>query len=101
MAITITWGSGVNLSKIIDCWQWGKIYTKTFTVIFAIIQLNKKMKNYKIAVFMLAEKDKLKNSTGEFIISTKEIALNTRIHSYYPKRFQLEIPSQVKVQLEI
>ncbi|MCF2143113.1 MAG: hypothetical protein K9W42_05380 [Candidatus Heimdallarchaeota archaeon] len=95
------WGSGVNLSKIIDYWQWGRIYTKTFTVIFAIIQLNKKMKNHKIAVFMLAEKNKPKISTGEFIISTKEIALNARIHSYYPKRFQLEIPSQVKVQLEV
>jgi hypothetical protein len=91
----------VNLMRIVDYWYWGRIYSENFTMIYADIKCNKKMDNYAIKVLMLAKKDKVILSTGEYDLIHEDFQFNEKANNKYPKTLKFVISEDMNISLEV
>jgi len=91
----------LNLALVLDYWYWGRIYSDTFTIIFAYIKCNKKMDNYPIKVLMVAKDEDIILSTGEYKLVTKDFQFNEKANNKYPKFIEFNISEHQKVTLEV
>jgi hypothetical protein len=90
-----------NLVKVVEYWYWGRIFSEHFTLIYAIIQCNKKMGNYPIQVLMLAKDEKVILSTGEFEFIRENMKFNETVDNYYPEVLKFSICENQHVSLQV
>ncbi len=90
-----------NFAMIIDYWYWGRIYSESYTVIFAYIKCNKKMDNYPIKVLMLAKNENIIHSTGEYELIEENFEYNDKAGNKYPKFLKFNIGNQHEIILEV
>ncbi len=86
---------------IIDYWMWGRVYSEHYTLSYAYIQCNKKMRNYAVKVLMLAEGREVILSTGEFDFNKGDFEYNPSAGHSYPKRLTIRVPGQVEAVLSV
>jgi hypothetical protein len=91
----------LNLIKIVDFWHWGRIYSQNFTVVFAYIKCNKKMDDSVIQVFMLAKKDEILLSTGEFDLIQSGYRYDQKARNDYPQKLEISLYAKHKVILNV
>ncbi|MFX1315956.1 MAG: lipocalin-like domain-containing protein [Promethearchaeota archaeon] len=90
-----------NMVRVVDYWYWGRLYSDTFTFIFAYIKCNKKMENYPIRVLMLAKDENIILSTGEYEITEKDFQYDEKAQNNYPKTLIFKISNQQQILLEV
>jgi len=86
--------------RIIDHWMWGRIYSETLTVCYAVIQCNKKMDNHVVKVLMAARNRDVVLSTGEFDFRTEDFEYNDRAGHSYPKSLSLTAPGELSLTMK-
>jgi hypothetical protein len=87
--------------KIIDYWMWGRIYSKTFSVVYAYIQCNEKTNNHAVKVLMLADGQEVILSTGEFDFRKEDFEYNPRAKYQFPRRIVISAPPAFKGTLKV
>lgn len=90
-----------NMVRVVDYWYWGRLYSDTFTLIFAYIKCNKKMDNYPIKVLMLAKDENIILSTGEYELIQENFQYHEKVENYYPKSLIFKISDQQQISLEV
>lgn len=90
-----------NFALIIDYWHWGRIYSNTFTAIYAYIKCNKRMDNYPIKVLMLAKNENVILSTGEYDLIQENLSYNDKAGNKYPKLLKFNISRQHEITLDV
>ena len=90
-----------QLPMVVDYWYWGRIYSDTFTVIFAYIKCNKKMNNYPIHVLMVAKDENIIMSTGEFELIADDFQFHEKANNKYPKMLKFNISEQQNITLKV
>ncbi len=90
-----------NLAFVVDYWYWGRIYSDTFTIIFAYIKCNKKMENFPIHVLMVAKDENVIMSTGEYELIAEDFQFNEKANNKYPRVLKFKISDQQHVSLEV
>lgn len=90
-----------NFAMIIDYWYWGRIYSENFTVIFAYIKCNKRMDNYPIQVLMIAEKEKVFLSTGEYEMFQDDFEYNDKAKNSHPKLLKFNFGNNNEITLNV
>jgi len=90
-----------QLPMVVDYWYWGRIYSDTFTIIFAYIKCNKKMDNYPIDVLMVAKDEEIIMSTGEYDLLAENFQFHEKANNRYPKSLKFTISEQQKITLEV
>ncbi len=89
------------LPRIVNYWYWGRLYSESFTAIYAYIQCNKKMDDHAIKVLMIAKDEKVILSTGEYDLIQENFQQTDKIENKYPKILQFNIPEQQQIILEV
>jgi hypothetical protein len=87
-----------QFQKIIDDWMWGRIYSESFTVVYAYIQCNEKVDNHTVKVLMLADGREIILSTGEFDFDKKDFEYNSRAKYEYPRKIIISAPHELEAQ---
>ena len=90
-----------NFALIINYWYWGRIYSENFTVIFAYIQCNKRMDNYPIQVLMIAEKENVFLSTGEYEMFQEDFEYDDKANNSHPKILRFKFGNNNEVNLNV
>jgi hypothetical protein len=90
-----------NFAMIIDYWYWGRIYSENFTVIFAYIKCNKRMDNYPIQVLMIAEKEKVFLSAGEYEMFQDDFEYNDKAKNSHPKLLKFNFGNNNEITLNV
>ncbi|MFX1453519.1 MAG: lipocalin-like domain-containing protein [Promethearchaeota archaeon] len=91
----------LNLALVLDYWYWGRIYSDTFTIIFAYIKCNKKMDNYPINVLMIAKNENVILSTGEYELIAEDFQFHEKANNKYPKSLKFIIEDQLQISLNV
>jgi len=90
-----------DLSRIVDYWYWGRLYSESFTLIYAYIQCSKKMDNYAIKVLMLAKDENIILSTGEYDLIQENFQYNDKVENRYPKTLVFKLPNGNQINLNV
>ena len=90
-----------QFQKIINYWMWGRIYSKTFTVVYAFIQCNDKTDNHTVKVLMLADGKEVYLSTGEFDFHKEDFEYNPRAKYQFPRKVIICSPPELNVTLNV
>ncbi len=90
-----------NLVKVVNFWYWGRIYSENFSLIFAYIKCNKKMKGHGIKVLMLAKGEDILLSTGESEIIAEDFQFHEHVNNSYPKVLRFDISENKHIKLEV
>jgi predicted secreted hydrolase len=90
-----------NLVRVVDYWYWGRVYSKTFTIIYAYIKCNKKMDNYPINILMVAKDEEIILSTGEFALIDKDFQYDEIAGNKYPKTLVFKLSEQQMIFLDV
>jgi hypothetical protein len=90
-----------NLVRVVNYWYWGRLYSDNFTLIYAFIQCNKKMKGYAIKVLMLAKGEKIVLSTGEYDLIQENFQYDDKAENNYPQILQFKIPEGHEITLSV
>ncbi len=90
-----------NFAMIIDFWNWGRVYSENFTISFAYIKCNKRMENYPIKVLMLAKKEDVFLSTGEYELTQENFEYNEKAGNQYPHLQKIKVSDQHEITLDV
>jgi len=90
-----------NLVRVVKYWYWGRLYSDNFTLIYALIQCNKKMKDYAIKVLMLAKGEKIILSTGEYDLLQENFKYDDKAENNYPQILNFKIPEGHEITLSV
>ncbi|MFX0186178.1 MAG: lipocalin-like domain-containing protein [Candidatus Hodarchaeota archaeon] len=94
------WGN-INMPRYLEYWYWGRLYSETFTVVYAYIKCNKKMDDYAIKVLMLAKNEEIILSTGEYELIQKNFAYDAKAANKYPKSLTFKMDKQLEIYLHV
>ncbi len=86
---------------MIEYWMWGRVTSQTFTASYAYIRCNKKVKNHAIKVLMLARKENVILSTGEYELKKEDFEFNPAAGHQYPKVLKFSVPGQMEMELDV
>ncbi len=87
--------------RMINYWMWGRIYSKNFTVVYAIIQCNEKAASHMVKVLMLADGQEVVLSSGEFVFGKEELEYNPKAKYHFPRKLVISAPSEFKAILRV
>ena len=87
--------------RIIEYWMWGRIYSETLTVCYALIQCNKKVDRHTVKVLMAARNEEVVLSTGEFDFLPEGFEYDDRPGHSYPKSLQIRAPNELDVTMKV
>ncbi len=87
--------------KVIDYWMWGRIYSQHYTVSYAFIQCNGKVRNHAVKVLMMADGREVILSTGEFEFAKENYEYYPKAKHSYPRRITISVPNELKVGLGV
>jgi hypothetical protein len=87
--------------SIIRYWMWGRIYSESFTAVYAYIQCNKKVDNHTIKVLMLAEGKDVILSTGEFDFLKDDFEYSPIAKYQFPKQITINAPGGLNATLKM
>jgi len=90
-----------QFATIIEYWMWGRIYSKNFTVSYALIQCNEKVNRHTVKVLMLAEGKDVILSTGEFEFLKDAFEYNPKAKYEFPKQVTIDAPGELKATLKM
>ncbi|MFW9846042.1 MAG: hypothetical protein ACFFD6_04805 [Candidatus Thorarchaeota archaeon] len=88
--------------RIIEYWMWGRVYSENFTISYAYIKCNKSVDHHTVKVLMLAKKEEIILSTGEFDFIPEDFDFNGQANHFYPKTLTIrntdKLENVMKVQ---
>jgi hypothetical protein len=87
--------------RMLKSWMWGRIYSKNFTVDYAIIQCNARASDHLVKVLMLAEGQEVILSSGEFEYAREEFEYNPKAGYAFPKKLVINAPGELKATLRV
>ena len=87
--------------RMINYWLWGRIYSRNFTVVYAIIQCNHKAANHLVKVLMLAEGQEIILSSGEFDFVKEDLEYNPKARYQFPRKLVISAPGHLKATLRV
>jgi len=87
--------------SIIEYWMWGRVYSENYTASYAYIKCNPRVDGHVIKVLMLARREKVIVSTGEFELSKLEFEHSPAAGHAYPKRLIFKVPTTVGMEMEL
>ena len=90
-----------QFQRYINYWMWGRVYSDTYTVSYALIQLNDKLDNHTIKVLSLAENENLILSTGDYAFIKSDMEYNEIAKHQYPKKVVIDVPGELNVELNV
>ncbi|OLS13315.1 MAG: hypothetical protein RBG13Loki_3098 [Promethearchaeota archaeon CR_4] len=86
---------------LIEYWMWGRVYSKNFTVSYAYIRCKPKVDNHVVKVLMLAQKENVILSTGEYELKKEDFEFSTPADHQYPKSLTFTIPDKLEMELKV
>jgi hypothetical protein len=87
--------------NIIDYWMWGRVYSESFTVVYAYIRCNRRVNNHVVQVLMMAEGREVVLSTGEFELSAEQLEYEPKARHRFPRRIVISAPPLLKASLGV
>nr|MDO8114775.1 hypothetical protein [Candidatus Sigynarchaeota archaeon] len=90
-----------SFQAIIEYWMWGRIYSDSFSLSYAFIQCNKKVKRHAVKVLMLAKGKDVVLSTGDFDFIKKDFEYNERAKHSFPRDVTIRVPGEMEVTLKV
>jgi predicted secreted hydrolase len=86
---------------MIEYWMWGRVYSKNFTVSYAYIRCNPKVNNHVVKVLMLAQKENVILSTGEYDLQKEDFEFSPMAGHQYPKSLTFTVPGKLEMNLNV
>jgi hypothetical protein len=90
-----------DMRRILSFWYWGRLYTDDFTLLYAFIKTKKRFGNVATKPLMLAYKDKIILSTGEWVVKDGGFIFNEIANRDYPSTLSIEVPNQLSLQFKV
>jgi hypothetical protein len=87
--------------RMINYWLWGRIYSRNYTVVYAIIQCNHKAANHLVKVLMLAEGQEVILSSGEFDFIKEDLEYNPKAKYQFPRKLVISATGDLKATLKV
>ncbi len=94
------WGTA-DMRKILTHWYWGRIYAEDFTLIYAYVRTNRRFSNLCSKPLMIAHKDRVIRSTGQWDLREGELVFNERANRSYPRDVTIEEPGAFSLSLDV
>lgn len=102
------WGVG-NMTRIIERWHWGRLYTEQFSLIYAMVGTQKRLNHHESKPIMLARGSEILISTGEVTLTEGPTKYNPDARRSYPTWIRMETEAsadgvsdaKVVVQLDV
>ncbi len=88
------WGVG-NMTRVIDRWHWGRLYTEDFSVIYAMVKTQKRFDHHQSQPLMLAHKGEIILSTGELTLTEGPLQYDSDARRSYPTWIRMETEAAV------
>ncbi len=86
---------------MIEYWMWGRVYSPNFTASYAFIRCNPKVDNHVVKVLMLAHKENVILSTGEYELKKEEFEFSPAAGHQYPKILKFTVPGKLEMELKV
>ncbi|TWH02713.1 putative secreted hydrolase [Nocardioides sp. J9] len=83
------WGVG-NMTRVIERWHWGRLYTDRFSLIYAMVGTQKRFDHHQSQPLMLAKDGEIILSTGELTLTEGPTAYNADARRSYPTWIRME-----------
>ena len=81
--------------------MWGRVYSRNFTVVYAIIQCNARASDHLVKVLMLAEGQEVLLSSGEFDFAKEQLVYSPRAGYQFPGKLVITSPGELKATLRV
>ena len=94
------WGTA-DMRKILTHWYWGRIYAEDFTLIYAFVRTNRRYGHDCSKPLMIAYRDKVIKSTGEWDLNEGELIFNTTANRHYPEYITIEKDGEFSLRLDV
>jgi hypothetical protein len=87
--------------RMLKYWMWGRVYSKNFTAVYAIIQCNARASDHLVKVLMLAEGREVILSSGEFDFSIEDLAYHPKAGYRFPRKLVIHAPGELTASLRV
>ncbi len=94
------WGTA-DMKRILTHWYWGRIYAEDFTLIYAYVRTNRRYANACSKPLMIAHKDQIIQSTGEWELTEGRPVFNKRANRSYPEHVTIDAPGVFSLRLDV
>jgi hypothetical protein len=86
--------------RIIRYWMWGRVYSESFSLAYAYIQCNDKVRDHTVKALMLADGSEVIISCGEFEFEQEEYEYDARAGHHYPRKIRISAQDEFELSLE-
>jgi hypothetical protein len=94
------WGTA-DMRRILTHWYWGRIYADDFTLIYAYVRTNRRFANTCSKPLMIAHKDRVIQSTGQWELSEGAPVFNKVANRPYPQTVSIDAPGEFSLKLDV
>ncbi len=94
------WGTA-DMKRILTHWYWGRIYADDFTLIYAYVRTNRRFGNACSKPLMIAHKDRIIYSTGQWELSEGPSVFNAVANRHYPRYVTIDAPGEFSLRLDV
>ncbi len=94
------WGTA-DMKRILTHWYWGRIYADDFTLIYAYVRTNRRFGNACSKPLMIAHKDRIIYSTGQWELNEGPAVFNAVANRHYPQYVTIDAPGEFSLRLDV
>jgi hypothetical protein len=94
------WGTA-DMKRILTHWYWGRIYAQDLTFIYAYVRTNRRFGYNCSKPLMIAHRDRIIKSTGQWDLSEEEPVFNTTANRRYPAHVTIDAPGEFSLALNV
>jgi len=87
--------------RLIEHWMWGRVYSENYTVSYALIQCSESVGRHAIKVLMVARKENVILSTGDYELRPRDFDYSPSAGHSYPRTLAFAMPNGFRLEMKV